>query len=43
MGDEAFRQLSLFDPEADRLLEENIARDQSDEWFAKKGKTKAEA
>ena len=43
MGDEAFRQLSLADPEADRLLNEGVAADKSDDWYAKKGKKKNEA
>nr|CAG4641023.1 EOG090X09EK [Eulimnadia texana] len=43
VGDEAFRELSRPDPEADRLLSEAISNDKSDEWFAKKGLAKAEA
>jgi len=43
VGDEAFRQLSLADPEADRLLNEGVAADKSDDWYAKKGKKKNEA
>jgi len=43
VGDEAFRQLSLPDPEADRLLNEAVSQDQSDAWYAKKGKMKTEA
>ncbi|XP_045172363.2 glyoxalase domain-containing protein 4-like [Mercenaria mercenaria] len=43
VGDEAFRQLSQTDPQADKLLDEAVAADKSDEWFAKKGKTKASA
>lgn len=43
VGDEAFRQLSLVDPAADELLNEAIVQDQSDAWYAKKGKKKNEA
>jgi len=43
VGDEAFRELSQVDPTADALLDEGISKDNSDEWFAKKGKTKASA
>ena len=43
VGDEAFRELSRVDPEADRLLNEAISQDKSDEWFTKKGLSKAEA
>ncbi|XP_052261188.1 glyoxalase domain-containing protein 4-like isoform X2 [Dreissena polymorpha] len=43
VGDEAFRELSQVDPEADLLLDKAIAADKSEEWFAKKGKTKASA
>ena len=30
------------DPEAEKLLDEAIANDKSDEWFAKKGREKVE-
>merc|ERR1712029_1110971 len=40
VGSEAFRELSQVDPEAEKLLDEAIANDKSDEWFAKKGKEK---
>jgi len=43
VGDEAFRELSQVDPDADSLLDQALAADKSDEWFAKKGKTKATA
>lgn len=43
VGDEAFRQLSQVDPQADELLDKAMEADKSDEWFAKKGKTKAAA
>lgn len=36
VGDEAFRELSQLDPKADQLLNDAIAADKSDEWFAKK-------
>ena len=42
VGSEAFRQLSQVDPDADKLLDEAIANDKSDEWFAKKGREKVE-
>jgi len=41
VGDEAFRELSQLDPQAEHLLDEGISKDKSDEWFAKKGKIKA--
>lgn len=37
VGDEAFRQLSQVDPQADSLLQSAIASDKSDEWFNKHG------
>lgn len=40
VGDEAFRELSQVDPNADTLLDEALLKDKSDEWFAKKGRTK---
>nr|CAG4648061.1 EOG090X09EK [Moina brachiata] len=43
VGDEAFRELSRIDPEADRLLTEAMEADKSNEWFSKKGLTKGEA
>lgn len=43
VGDEAFRELSQVDPDADKLLDQGIAADKSDEWFAKKGQSKASA
>ena len=42
VGSEAFRELSQVDPQADKLLEEAIVGDKSDEWFAKKGREKVE-
>ncbi|RUS77542.1 hypothetical protein EGW08_014696 [Elysia chlorotica] len=41
--DEDFRQLSELDPNATELLDKAIEADKSDEWFAKKGKTKESA
>lgn len=43
VGDEAFRELSQVDPKADSLLDEAMLKDKSDEWFAKKGRTKDSA
>lgn len=43
VGDEAFRELSQVDPNADRLLTEAIANDKSNEWFEKKGLVKETA
>ncbi|XP_067651347.1 glyoxalase domain-containing protein 4-like [Haliotis asinina] len=43
VGDEAFRELSHVDPQADDLLTEAVSKDKSDEWFARKGKKKASA
>ena len=42
VGSEAFRELSQVDPKAEQLLDEAIANDKSDEWFAKKGREKVE-
>jgi len=42
VGDEAFRELSQVDPEADNLLDAALAGDKSNEWFAKKGRAKVE-
>uniref|UniRef100_A0A671PU24 Glyoxalase domain-containing protein 4-like n=1 Tax=Sinocyclocheilus anshuiensis TaxID=1608454 RepID=A0A671PU24_9TELE len=43
VGDEAFRQLSAVDPKGNDLLDEAMAADKSDEWFAKHNKQKASA
>ncbi|KAL1260586.1 hypothetical protein QQF64_008413 [Cirrhinus molitorella] len=43
VGDEAFRQLSAVDPKGNELLDEAMAADKSDEWFAKHNKQKASA
>ncbi|OON20297.1 glyoxalase family protein [Opisthorchis viverrini] len=37
VGDEAFRQLSQMDPNADKLLLDAIQLDKSDDWFRKHG------
>lgn len=41
VGDEAFRELSKMDPKGSKLLDDAIAADKSDEWFAKRNKLKA--
>ncbi|KAJ8369232.1 hypothetical protein SKAU_G00092600 [Synaphobranchus kaupii] len=43
VGDEAFRQLSMVDPNGEALLDKAMAADKSDEWFAKHNKQKATA
>jgi len=43
VGSEAFQELSQVDPEGDNLLNAAIESDKSDEWFKKKGRSKAEA
>jgi len=43
VGDEGFRDLSQVDPAADKLLEEAMDKDKSDEWFKKKGRSKVTA
>lgn len=40
VGDEAFRELSLVDPQGENLLDVALEADKSDEWFKKKGKEK---
>uniref|UniRef100_A0A4X2KPL5 Glyoxalase domain containing 4 n=1 Tax=Vombatus ursinus TaxID=29139 RepID=A0A4X2KPL5_VOMUR len=35
VGDEAFRELSKMDPNGNKLLDDAMAADKSDEWFAK--------
>lgn len=42
VGDEAFRTLSQVDPLAGDSLDKEIAKDKSNEWFAKKGREKME-
>lgn len=41
VGDEAFRELSRMDPEGNKLLDDAMAADKSDEWFATRNKLKA--
>jgi len=43
VGDEGFRELSKVDPKANELIEQSLAEDKSEEWFRKKGLSKAEA
>ncbi|XP_056412886.1 glyoxalase domain-containing protein 4 [Hyla sarda] len=43
VGDEAFRELSQTDPNADQLLNDAMAADKSDEWFAKRQRQKSSA
>ncbi|XP_030633121.1 glyoxalase domain-containing protein 4 [Chanos chanos] len=43
VGDEAFRQLSVMDPNGSALLTKAIAEDKSNEWFAKNNREKASA
>ncbi|CAG2108211.1 unnamed protein product [Medioppia subpectinata] len=40
VGDVAFRQLSLIDPNADKALNKALSEDKSNEWFQKKGRSK---
>jgi len=42
VGDDGFRDLSKVDPEADKLLEEAIAKDGSDVWFKKEEAKRAQ-
>jgi len=43
VGAEAFKELSQVDPNGDKLLNDAIDGDKSDEWFKKKGREKVEA
>lgn len=43
VGDEAFRELSQTDPKGDQLLNDAMAADKSEEWFAKHKKQKPSA
>uniref|UniRef100_A0A8C8SJW7 Glyoxalase domain-containing protein 4 n=1 Tax=Pelusios castaneus TaxID=367368 RepID=A0A8C8SJW7_9SAUR len=43
VGDEAFRELSKMDPNGNKLLDDAMAADKSDEWFAKRKMQKASA
>jgi len=38
VGDEGFKELSRFDPQARGLLDQAILNDKSDEWHEKKNK-----
>ena len=38
VGDEAFRDLSQVDPESERLIDEAIEKDKSNEWIEKRKK-----
>lgn len=40
VGDEAFRELSKVDPNADQLIDQAMKEDKSSEWFAKYGASK---
>ncbi|CAL8097680.1 unnamed protein product [Orchesella dallaii] len=40
VGDEAFLQLAVVDPDAERILLECIEKDKSEEWFKQKGQSK---
>lgn len=42
VGDEGFRDLSKVDLDANKLIEQSILEDKSDEWFEKKGIAKTE-
>ncbi|GAB6033723.1 hypothetical protein CHUAL_013836 [Chamberlinius hualienensis] len=43
VGTEGFNELAQFDPEGDKKLEVAMAADQSNQWFASKGLSKASA
>lgn len=43
VDDKGYKSLSQFDPKGNKALNDAMAKDKSDEWFAKKGKSKAEA
>ena len=43
VGDEGFADLSQVDSDGDKLLEDAMAADKSDEWFEKKKKSKEAA
>lgn len=43
VGAEAFNELSQVDPNGDKLLNDAIEGDKSDDWFKKKGREKVEA
>lgn len=43
VGDEAFKELSQVDPAGNKLLDDAMEADKSDEWYAKRKKQKPEA
>ncbi|XP_039247767.2 glyoxalase domain-containing protein 4-like [Styela clava] len=43
VGDEAFKELSQVDPAGDKLLNDAMEADKSDEWYAKRNKQKPQA
>ncbi|XP_053817079.1 glyoxalase domain-containing protein 4 [Vidua chalybeata] len=43
VGDEAFRELSRVDPDGDKLLDDAMAADSSDKWFAEHNMKKVSA
>lgn len=43
VGDEAFRELSQVDPNGDKLLDDAMAADNSDQWFAEHNRKKVSA
>ncbi|KAM4700715.1 glyoxalase domain-containing protein 4 [Discoglossus pictus] len=43
VGDEAFKELSQIDPNADKLINDAMAADKSEEWFAKRNRQKPSA
>ena len=43
VGDEAFRELSAVDPDADKLLDAAMEADKSAEYYERKGRAKPEA
>jgi len=43
VGDEGFADLSQVDPNGDKLLDEAMQADKSNEWFEKKKKSKEAA
>jgi len=43
VGDEGFRELSQVDPQAEKIIDQALADDKSNEWFKKKGIEKGNA
>lgn len=43
VGDEAYRELSKFDPKGDELLKEAISKDDSDDWYKQMNRQKPTA